>query len=474
MTSSTGALPPITSLGIGSNLDLQGILDSLQDNDEQVLTVITNQEASATSEISAFATLKSDLANLQTAAKAFATSGTGLKATVTGTGVSAAVDANATLTPNTYTVNVTQLATQQTLQSSAVTDAGSNIGTGGTITVTLANGKSENIAVGSDSSLTGVAKSINADANAGVTAQVINDGKGNSYLMLTAKNTGTQAAVSNISVSGNSALQGVLGYDASGATTSNMTETAQGQDAQLTINNISVTSGSNTVDSAIDGLTLSLTDTTDKPVTVTVGANTAGESGDVQNFVNAYNQLMTDIGSATAFDTTDNQASPLTGDATTAQIRSMMQNALEEVTGGKSITSLASMGISTDPDKGGQLDLDADDLSDAILTSPTDVQQILSSLGTQFGNALTDILGDPSDPTGNPGMITQAVNGLNDQISTLKDRYDSQNDEITAEIANMRAQFVALDTYVAQMNNTSTYLTQQFAALSGSSSSSKS
>src|SRR3546814_2755860 len=84
-------------------------------------------------------------------------------------------------------------------------------------------------------------------------------------LLLTAKNTGEEAAVQNITVTATDAgagtdisqVQGLIAYD-SAAPGTNFTFNAA-KNATLLINGISVTSQSNTIEDAIEGVTLTLT-----------------------------------------------------------------------------------------------------------------------------------------------------------------------------------------------------------------------
>ncbi len=57
----------ISTLGIGSGLDLASILDSLQTSEKAALTPISTQQSSYTAKLSAYGTLKSALTTFQTA-----------------------------------------------------------------------------------------------------------------------------------------------------------------------------------------------------------------------------------------------------------------------------------------------------------------------------------------------------------------------------------------------------------------------
>jgi flagellar hook-associated protein 2 len=471
-TMATSALPPITSLGSGSNLDLQGILDSLQDNEKVALQPIQQQQTLVSSQISAYGTLQQAVETLQTAAQTLASSKTYSVTTAAISGDSKAftVKTKPGASPGIYKINVTQLATAEQLQSKTPVDSRTKAidtsGAGGSITITLNNGKTSTIDVSKDTSLNGIAKAINADSDAGVTATILTDGDGKSYLQLTSSDTGTEAAVKTIT-SDNTDIQGVVGYDASSPTTGGMKEQEAAKDAELTINGISVTSGSNTIDKSIDNVSITLSDVTTDPVSFTVSTDDSGVVSAVQSFVTAYNALRTMVNSLTKYDTTTGTGSVLTGDSTIQSVSSSISGALRVLgSATDTLQTIADLGITTDPTDG-SLDLNLDtidsthlhSLNDSLANNPKDVADILTTLGNSVDDAIDGILGSN-------GLIQTRTNGLNETAKDLQDQLDRTNDRIDADIANLRAQFVQLDAFVAQMNSTSSYLTQQFAALS--------
>ncbi|AOB31064.1 hypothetical protein AKI39_10700 [Bordetella sp. H567] len=464
----TSPLPPVTSLGSGSNLDLQGILESLQDNEKQALVPIQNQQTLVTTQLSAYGTLQQAVETLQTAASALADPKTYNVTTATIVGGSDAftVKTAAGATPATYKVQVDQLATSAQLKSGAIADRTQALGTGGTITVTLADGTNKTIDVSKDTSLNGIAKAINADDAAGVTATILTDGSGKSFLQLTSSDTGTQAAVTKIT-STNSTIQTALGYDASATPTGGMTQTVAATDAKVTINDVQIVSGSNTLDKNIDNVTITLSDVTTSPVTVKVATDSSGVVTATQNFVTAYNTLQKMVASMTKYDPSSNQSSVLTGDSTTRSISSTVTSALRVLASSTdTLKTIQDLGITTDPTDG-TLDLNLNtidsthlhSLNGSLSTNPKDVADILTALGTSVGKAVGGILGSN-------GLLATRTAGLTETQKTLQTRFDSVNSRIDADVANLRAQFVQLDSFVAKMNSTSSYLTQQFAALS--------
>ncbi|ALM83167.1 flagellar filament capping protein FliD [Bordetella sp. N] len=464
-STSSSSTASVSSLGSGSNLPLQDILDSLQENAEVALTNIQTQQSEIQSKITAYGTIQSAIESLQTAAKALTSADTynAAKAVVTGEGFTATAKSSA-VSAN-YSIQVNSLATSETLSTGAFTSRTLANGTGGTLTVTLADGTSASVDLSSDTSLNGVASAINGNSKLGIKASIISDGSGNSYLMLTSSTTGTKAAVSSLSVAGNTTLAGQLNYGA-GATGSTVTRVGDAAtDASITVNGITVTSPTNTVDSAIDGVTLTLSKVTTAPDSLRITTDTTAQATAIQSFVTAYNTVASLISTATAFDTTTDTGSVLTGDSTIRTIQTALAQALRVTNTGGTIASLADLGITTDTDaKNGTLKIDVNKMTEALVNNPDDVKNLLfgtSGLGTKFTNATTTML-----QTG--GTLDNRTDGLQTTYDTLQDNYDSTKTRIDADIATLRAKFVALDAFVAQMNSTSSYLTQQFEALSNS------
>ncbi|MBO1111074.1 flagellar filament capping protein FliD [Bordetella petrii] len=451
----------ITSLGSGSGLtNLEDMLDQLQKAEETRLTQITTRQSSFKTRISAYSKIQSAVEAVQKAAAGLGDSATlnAVKSSVSGEGLTVKAEAGAVA--GNYKIGITSLAASQTLKSGAVADRTAAMGAGGSIEITLANDETTTIELGSDTSLDGVAKAINSSDEAGVRATIITDGNGDSYLMLTSKDTGEQAAVKSIT-SDNTAVQDVVGYQAGSA--SPMTEQQAARNAQITINGIDVESQSNTIDKAIDGVTLELTATTaaGETVNVSVTNDPSVMSKAVSTFVDAYNSLQSTIADLTAFDVDTESQSALTGDGTTRSIQSSMAAALRVVGSEGTLRTLSQLGITSDPTTG-KLQLDQGKLDKALDENPADVARLFGGSGglAEKMQAATDGI------LGSKGSIQTRTNGLQDTVDTLQDQYDRTKVSIQATMDNYRAQFTRLDALVTQMNGISNYLTQQFNAMS--------
>lgn len=470
----------IASLGIGSGLDLNTLLANIQNAESAGLTAITNQQKSYSTKLSAYGQVKSALSSFQTAATALGkssffgsvTASSSNTATLTAT-------ADTTAVAGSYAINVTQMAQAQSLVSAGQASATAAIG-GGIVKIELGttsggvftpgSAAPVQVTVGANASLNDIRDAING-ANAGVTASIINDGTGTPYRLTISANSTGAASTMRLTVSDNgglssAALAGVLAYDPAG--TKAMAQTVAGTDAKLTVNGINVTSASNSVAGAAQGVTLNLLAL--GASTVTIKSDQATITNAVQNFVNAYNKLQGTVAALTAYDPSTKTGSPLLGDGTTRSIQTQFQAALnvaQPTSGPNDLSTLMQVGIGFQTD--GTLSLDTAKLSAALTSNLAGVQKLFagadgkSGFGNQISNLVTNV-------TGSNGNLTNATKGIDDTLRALRNRYDAESGRINTMMDGYRAQFTQLDLLVGKMNSTSSYLTQQFSAMNGTSS----
>jgi flagellar hook-associated protein 2 len=371
------------ALGIGTTVPISQVLTGLMQVESIPLTQLQNQVTGVNTEISAYGQLNSALSTFQQSLAAL-TRPTEFNSYTATSSNTAAVTASAVIgvQAGTYTVNTTQLAQAQSLATAGQASLNTSLTSGSaTSTVTIAFGTqngstfTQNAAQpggsitinSSNNTLAGLRDAINS-ANLGVTATIVNDGSNTPYhLVLTSNQTGANESM-QVSVQGDSSLASMLTYPP--GTGDTMTQTVKAQDANLTVNGLSLTSSSNSVGTAVPGLTLNLQQTGTS--TVSVAANTSSVQTDIDNFVSAYNTLHSTIGQLTAYNPGGTNG-PLIGDATTMQIQNQLQTVLASgLTGtGSGYSSLAAVGIGLDSD--GTLSVDDTALSQALQSNPEPV-----------------------------------------------------------------------------------------------------
>ena len=419
----------ITSQGIGSGLNVASIVSQLMVVQNQPVALLQSQEANNQATVSAFGSLSSALSQFQTALQGLNSTSQyeNVTATVANSAVATAT-ATSTAASGTYSLSVSQLAQSQTLVTAGQVSNTTSIGngvisfdmgsiTGGTLnsttgqysgaSFTSAGGGVKTVTINSsNNSLTGIAAAINA-ANVGVTATLVNDGSNTPYrLSLTSNSTGAANNMS-ISVAGDTALGSLLNQNSGG--TQELSQTLTGQNAQLTVNGIAVTSPSNTVSGVISGVSLNLASTNaTTPTTITVAQNTSAAVSSVNAFVTAYNSIASTISAATAYNSSTSTAGPLQGQNSVLSIQSQIRNIMNSpVPGAPSTTSmLAQVGVSFQQD--GTLSVNSTQLQAAVTANPNAVAGLFAATGSA-SDSLVQYTGTTSatQPGSYPVVISQ-------------------------------------------------------------------
>ena len=121
----------ISSAGIGSGLDVNGIVTSLMGVEQKPLTAVTKQKTDYQSQVSAYGSLKSSLSTFQTAVSALSTTSKFNAQTVTSSNTSVlTATANGSATLGDYALTVSQLAKSQKLASAGFTSTADTVDTG--------------------------------------------------------------------------------------------------------------------------------------------------------------------------------------------------------------------------------------------------------------------------------------------------------------------------------------------------------
>lgn len=461
----------LSSAGVGSGLDVNGIVSQLMALEQRPLEVLAKQQSSYKAQISAVGQVQASVSAFKTAAEGL-TSASAAPAykTSSSDGTVLTASASSTAVAGNYSLAVTQIAQSQKIVAGGVVSKTAAIGDGTATTVTIdfgtisggtynagtgqysgasftANASKSAITVnldGTNNTLEGIRDAINAKG-ASVTASIVNDGSGTPYrLVLTSTDTGVANSL-RIGVAGNADLQNLLAYDPAG--TQNFSQTQAAQNAAFSVDGIGITSASNTVGDAIQGVTLNLLKAGNSTLAIT--RDSAALSNAINTLVTAYNNLDKAVNTLTAKDAT------LQGDNTLLGIQRQIRSAIGAVATTTGIyDSLASVDVNFQKD--GTLKLDSSKLADKLTSKYADVIEVVNAIAVSLGTVNENIL-----KTGT-GQITNKVSSLNDAIAANTKQQDLLNARLASVEARYRAQFQALDTMMVTMNQTSSFLTQQF------------
>jgi len=466
-------MPTITSLGIGSGLDVESIVSKMVALEKQPLTQLQTQQADITSKISLVGQIQSQVSALASAADKLSQSSawSGMTLSSSDSAITGTVAGTATATS--FNFSVQQMARAQSTASSALA-AGTALGANGSLSITLGTwnnasppptfspGAATAVNVGIDASDTvdSIATKINS-ANAGVTATVLNDASGQ-RLLVRSSQTGTAAGF-RIQTTGDAAL-GALAFDpAAGSTGMAANAYQMGQDTQATINGIGVTSANTQIAGAIPGVTLDVSAVSTQPALITIAPDTTSMRKNINDFVASYNSLSKTLTDATKYDETNKTAGPMQGDSAIVG----MQFALRQLLGSSSATGgafsrLADVGL--DMQQGGVLTTNSK--LDTAMGNLGDLQKLFTADSTDtassgFGVKIKAFAQGLLDASGTVGNESSA---LQSQLQRNAEEQDKVDAHAAAFEKQLRAQYSALDGQMAQLNALNSYVTQQLAA----------
>ncbi len=481
----TTNLAPITSLGIGSGLDLNSIVTQLVALERRPLTQMQAQANTMQTKVSSFGQISSLFSSLQDASTALTGTDLWKQAAVNSSDSgSVTVSGGAGAPAGTYAVSVQSLASSQTLSSTAVYGAATDTVGSGTLTIQLGSwdgaqsaftaqsGSSAitvNVAAGD--SLQTVADNINAQ-KAGVTAALVTDASG-VRLSLTSSATGAANgfkvdASDDGSVTTGAGL-GALAYDPEAGSGTMQFVQASGN-ASATVNGIAVTSASNTLSGVVSGVQLTLQKVTTSPVNVSVAPDSSGVGNAIKTFVNAYNALNNYLSAQTAYNATTKVGGPLQGDSAATSLEQRLASVLGATSSASgTYTRLSDLGLETQRD--GTISINQTKLTSALANLPELKTAFATNDGSNAANNGfgTRFLNLADQALGSGGLLGTRTTTLQKMISQNSDDQNALNDRVDNFQTRLIAQYTAMDTKVAQLKSVSDYVTQQLALMNGTS-----
>nr|WP_308530850.1 flagellar filament capping protein FliD [uncultured Serratia sp.] len=461
----------ISSLGIGSGLDLNGLLDKLSKAEQQRLTPYTTQQTSYNAQLTAYGTLKGSLEKFDNLSKELAKP-TFFNNTTASKHDQFAITTTDKAVAGNYSVEVLKLAQPQTLTTQApVTDQTEKLGTAGSsdrsISITAGNPpKNVNIPLSDDqTSLVEMRDAIN-NAKAGVNASIMRVGDNDYQLALSSTTTGEKNTIS-VQVNNDDKLGAILNY-APTAKSNAMKQTVAGQDAEVLVNGTKIKRSTNSIADALQGVTIDLKTTTkkDEPQNLVISTDKTGTADKIKEWVDNYNSLLDTFNSLTKYtpvktgEAQNAKNGALLGDNTLRGVQSSIKSALSAAQDNPDLKGLGNLGISTNT-KTGKLEIDSTKLNKAIDEKPTQVANFFAGNGTDTGMA-TEIHNEIQSYIKAGGIIENSTKSINTNLDRLNSQITTVTASIQSTIDRYKQQFVQLDTMMSKLSGTGDYLKQQF------------
>ncbi|MFN9503957.1 MAG: flagellar filament capping protein FliD [Rubrivivax sp.] len=474
----------LSSAGLGSGLDVNGIVTQLISLERRPINLLNTSKGKLDTQLSGLGKLQSNLDAVRDASRKLTSSSAWTPTGVSSNNTAVVATSDGSTPAGSYSVNVTQMASPQSLVSRTFPTPSQVLGTG-TLTIELgqwftnppdftpdagASAISIEIAEGEDT-LEAIRDKIN-DAEPGVMASIITDATG-SRLSIRSRETGElqgfRIAVddSDGTPTDSSGLS-ALSYDARNATNP-MTRSTTAANAELTINNIPISSTTNSLSNVVDGLSLKVTRlTTDGPANVAVSRDNEAIKKNITDFAEAYNNLVKVMREQTAYNAETKTAGALQGDRMAVGMLDKLRTLAGSSTGATTaFTRLADIGLS--PQRDGTLSIDSSKL-DAAVARLDDLKTFFSRDSSDnsedgFGTLIRQFA---DSQTNTEGPLTARQEGLRDRIDGLTDRAARMEDRLTLTEKRLREQYTRLDTNMAQLTGLQSYVAQQMTILNRS------
>ncbi|MFP8965830.1 flagellar filament capping protein FliD [Pokkaliibacter sp. CJK22405] len=476
----------VTSLGVGSGLDLESLVTQLvsASYDSKFQTISDKQDAitvqlSAVSQVkSALETFQDSLAKLKSA-----DSLSERQTTVTNPDDIEAFTAEATSSASVgnYKIEVLGLAkgSVATTQDGTFSSSSDVVSTTDGVMTFSAGDETFDVNVTAGMTVSQLRDAINKSAsNFGVNANIINTGDSTvgTKLVFTSSVTGDPLTNNLTITNNNSELDKVSTVASGGGSTMSLKDSQQ---AHITIDGVDAYSDSNTMENVIANVTLELNDVTDtdSPSTLKVGTDSDDIEQYIRDFVDSYNSMMSTLKDQTSSGTFSSSGTALTdggalqGDATLRGFMNQMASLVSNVVQGASpqLNTLYALGISMNSD--GELEIETsnsyggesgeDRLSSALEDNFDDIAALFSGdngIATQMDSLLEQY-------TQRGGLLDQKTDTYNDQLDDLNKQETDLSDRQTSYESTLRSRYTALDTALAEMNSSSSYVLNLLASL---------
>lgn len=464
--------------GIGSGIDIDSIVASMVAAERAPKeTQLATLEKKTTTQITAVGALKGAISDFQTALGALnkpelfqARSATSSKSDLVG------VTATTTAGAGSYQLEVKSLASSSKVALQPFTNTAGAPATfgGGTLTFKIGDKNLSVVVDEANNTLAGIRDAINVGGkDIGLTATIVTDDAG-ARLVLSSASTG---AGEDITVEGKTTNAGLgsrlleaLSFDGSIAEPDPSDEAAmalyregpmtlsKAQSAQISVDGLLITSKTNKVEGAIEGVTLDLKAKTiaNEPLTVTVAEDKAGVKKQIQSFVDSYNKLIGVINAQTKVTSVGEGKAPVTGalvgDATARTLLNTIRNELVNVQGDGALRALTDIGITTQKD--GTLAIDSAKLDKAMASNFGELSGLFT--GDKGLASRLDAKLKPYTETG--GILEQRNKAMTETITKIDDQKEALTRRITSLQERLYKQFNAMDLLVGQLSNTSSSL----------------
>jgi flagellar hook-associated protein 2 len=450
----------VNALGAGSGLDTKSIVNAMVEAEKaSKQSTIDRRTVDVDTKISGMAQVKSALANLQTAfAKLDDKDEFNFSALSNSdpTTVYSQLDGSTPL-EGSFAVTVSQLAQGEIRQSNAQGSPTNDLNSATEYSFSIATGTGGSQVISLDAgavSLDNAASAIN-DLGMGYTAWVVETSADNYQLLL----QGPAGASNTITITDTADL---FGLNTAGNTMQ------QAQNAEATMNGVSISRTSNVVTDLIPGMAIELSKVSTTPVTISVTQDITAAQSAITALVTAYNDFETVLKEQTSALNSSGEVGALKSDSAIRGIRDTMRRLMSDDSSspGTTATSLSSIGIAVQ--RSGKFAVDSGALALAIQSNYSEIVQMFSAntnSESPYGEKSRGIAGDLvvqiNDYLSSSGIITTREATYTATQSKLEDDQTVLDAKMEKVTARYTSQFSTMNRIMDEMKSMQTYLESQ-------------
>lgn len=422
----------IRGSGLASGLDTQSLISQLVSLQRQPILRYQADQRVAEARISTLGSLTSQLNTLSDKFEDLSNLSELLsyKATSSDEDIFTA-SADGTAAPGSYEIEVSQLASAEKNRSAAFADGTAAV-SGTTLDITVFGESAVSVEIPDGASLADARDLINS-SGAQVSASIINTGSG-SYLTMTSLKEGHE-----IGGSASDAITITETVTGAGGQALSLSEVQTAQNAQLTIDGLAIESSSNDVDSAVTGVSLSLSKVTTagSPLQLTVESDTEEVKATMQEVADLYNDVMDTL-------RRDDMKSTSLARLLQGDLQNLFSSA---VPGATDFVNLAAIGLESSFTTG-KLELDATMLEDALSDDPLAVAALFTTATTGLGTTLPDLLDRYTNS--DTGIIDASEDSYRAEVDRLQNSIDSKERNLETYEASLVRRFTNLELAISQ------------------------
>ena len=439
----------ISSLGVGSSILTQDVLDQLRKADEtSIIRPITLNIANEKDKQSALDVIDANMKNLSDSIDELKNATLFDERSVSVSGSSVEVTADANSDEQEFTLNVLNLATKEIDQSGSFGAKTDTIASAaGSLNLNI-NGKDFTIDYDATTTLDDLKRSINDVAGQDIDATIVQVASGDFRLFLSSANTGANQDITITDNSGN--LSGTQ-------LTDDKTTVQDGVDAQFEFNSQLITRHSNEVTDLITGYDITLKEVGSS--NVSVAQDREGIMGKIDSFVEKYNSAIDELTKVTKSSTDSKERGIFSSSSTIKGMLSTIQNMIGSV--GGSVGTMYDFGF--DVDKEGKLSVDKSVLNAKLDDNAANVEAFFT--GGEYENSdgttttltgafveMATSLGEYTDYNGN---LDQFQTSINERIASLEDSKTKATERLDSKYEILKKKYAAYDAMIAKLNNAS-------------------